>query len=205
MDEMSRRIAEYDPLLRGIIFRMIGAPNPTLLDEMMLAGREGVWTALETFDESKGCTLNSYVGAKAKWSMQDYSRDTDHLSRNHRKGVREDTREDPFSDVGHAQIVDHITPYDHLVGTNMVTEIDHVLTTHRHSDVYIRHFNGENLKAIGEDINFTESRICQMVSNVRVALKYNLGLSSVKPIANRSPKRKKIEMFKTLRKLAHAA
>lgn len=181
MDVMSQQIQEYERMLHGIVNRIMHSPSSQLRDELIQAGRVGVWEAIKTHDISKGSSLRNYAGRKATWAMQEYLRSCDHMVRSQRRAKREGDESvvDPIA-LSHSQSVDgdheiidclasdDATPYHYLVADEAFTVRANVIKNHRHGEMAISHIvHGSTLLELAGQRKLTESRICQLMSEVK--------------------------------------
>jgi len=79
-------IKSFEPRLERMARAM--SPHVDLIDDLIQAGRVGVWAATRDYNQTDA-SLKTYVNIRAKFYMLDYLRSCDVVSRGKRKEIRE--------------------------------------------------------------------------------------------------------------------
>jgi RNA polymerase sigma factor for flagellar operon FliA len=186
--------AAHLELVRRIACSLIRhLPSHVDLDELIALGNMGLVKASTRYDASRGVPFGAFAAPRIRGAMLDGLRQADPLTREERARVKRYEEESPvvlveFSAAGD-QSTGELLPDEALAARELRMQVRDALASLSERERYVatRHFFDEQpLKAIGEELGVTESRVCQIVGELVTRLRGRLGV-----VAPRKPGRAK--------------
>jgi len=187
-----------DPTAAMALVRQIAAsiarrlPSHVDRDELIGLGALGWAEARMRFDPNRGVPFAGFAASRIRGAILDGLRRADSLSRGDRRRARAGEGSaaprivsDP-AEVAAAvdRSTDELDTSDHLAREQMRDELRAAVVrlSERERHVLTRHFFDEiPMRAIGEELGVTESRISQIISAALVRLRSALGVVELKP------------------------
>ncbi len=167
----------------ALVHRIAGAlirhmPSHVDKDELISLGYMGLVEAQARFDPDRGVPFPAFAAGRIRGAMLDWLRQLDPVSRDERARLRQSGEQASIRlvDFAHAenrpapepQAVDELL--DHERRQQLWRALGRLSPRHRH--VVQRYFFDEvPLRVIGEELGVTESRVCQIVSEVTARLR----------------------------------
>jgi RNA polymerase sigma factor for flagellar operon FliA len=171
--EMVRRIA-------GALVRHL--PSHIDKDELISLGYMGLVEAHKRWDRSRGVPFGAFAAMRVRGAMLDYLRQLDPVSRDERARLRTSDEHASVTLVDFACAASQACDQD-AVDEELVKREQRALLfcalgklNERERLVVKRYFFEEQpLKKVGEELGVTESRVCQIVSQVTARLRQMVG------------------------------
>ncbi|MDB4966653.1 MAG: polymerase sigma factor for flagellar operon [Myxococcales bacterium] len=185
------RCSPDDPIAGMLLVKQIAAsvarrlPTHVDRDELVSLGALGWVEARVRFDHTRGVPFAGYAAMRIRGAILDGLRACDTLSRGDRKRAKADSAPTLPRIVSDEQEIeaatsDQFDASELLAQEEMIEELREALDTLNERERYIltRHyFNDVPMRAIGEELGVTESRISQIVSGAVARLRQRFGIA----------------------------
>lgn len=185
ISNINEKLKEFEPLIGYIASKVFSRiPKSSILEycDLYQAGILGALKAIRKYDSKHGANLTTFVSLKSKYAMLDELRNSDPLTKTHRRSVNAGTADniyfDSLQDFENERDDDNYNAELKLLnGCDLDPVFDQVLEQElqelcagKFDDdrqlTYLRIKTGLPLKVIGKVVNLSEARVSQIVSEV---------------------------------------
>ncbi len=158
-----------------------------LADDIHSAGLEGLVRAVNKFDHARGVPFRAFAEPRIYGAILDFMRSEDHLTRHFRAKAKvtgvsaweAPLRIDEAAELEPSDLA-AVDPFEYAARREMAAKIERAaaeLPPRILRALTLRYRDDLTLEAIGEAMNYNESRACQVIGEAHAALRDALGVS----------------------------